>query len=42
MKCKLIMKKFLVMILFIVHLKATVFADEGGAVMEAVRYTISS
>ena len=42
MKCKLIIKKFLVLLLFVVHLKAAVFADEGGTVMEAVRYTISS
>mgnify|MGYP001369978527 FL=1 len=28
--------------LFFIHLKAAVFANEGGAVMEAVRYTISS
>ena len=42
MKWKLIINKFLVLLLFVVHLKATVFADEGGTVMEAVRYTISS
>ena len=42
MKWKLIIKKFLVLLLFVVHLKAAVFADEGGTVMEAVRYTISS
>lgn len=42
MKWKLVINKFLVLLLFVVHLKATVFADEGGTVMEAVRYTISS
>ena len=42
MKWKLIINKFLVLLLFVVHLKAAVFADEGGTVMEAVRYTISS
>ena len=42
MKWKLIINKFLVLLLFVVHLKAAAFADEGGAVMEAVRYTISS
>ena len=42
MKWKLIINKFLVLLLFFVHLKAAVFADEGGTVMEAVRYTISS
>lgn len=42
MKWKLIIKKFLVLLLFVGHLKAAVFADEGGTVMEAVRYTISS
>ena len=42
MKWKLFINKFLVLLLFVVHLKATVFADEGGTVMEAVRYTISS
>ena len=42
MKWKLIINKFLVLLLFVVHLKASVFADEGGTVMEAVRYTISS
>ena len=42
MKWKLIIKKFFVLLLFVVHLKAAVFADEGGTVMEAVRYTISS
>tara|TARA_B100001057_G_C22099396_1_gene662621 strand:- start:61 stop:492 length:432 start_codon:yes stop_codon:yes gene_type:complete len=42
MKWKLIINKFLVLLLFVGYLKAAVFADEGGAVMEAVRYTISS
>ncbi|MFL2793902.1 MAG: DUF4864 domain-containing protein [Paracoccaceae bacterium] len=42
MKWKLIINKFLVLLLFVVHLKVAVFADEGGTVMEAVRYTISS
>ena len=42
MKWKLIKKNFLIFLLFIVHLKAAVFADEGRTVMEAVRYTISS
>ena len=42
MKWKLILKKFLVLLLFIIPLKAAVFADEGRTVMEAVRYTISS
>ena len=42
MKWKLIINKLLVLLLFIVHLKALVFADEGGTVIEAVRYTISS
>ena len=42
MKWKLIINKFLVLLLFVVHLKAAVFADEGGTVMEAVRYTISA
>lgn len=42
MKWKLFINKFLVLLLFVVHLKAAVFADEGGTVMEAVRYTISS
>ena len=42
MKWKLIINKFLVILLFVMHLKAAVFADEGGTVMEAVRYTISS
>ena len=42
MKWKLIINKFLVLLLFVGHLKVAVFADEGGAVMEAVRYTISS
>lgn len=42
MKWKLVINKFLVLLLFVVHLKAAVFADEGGTVMEAVRYTISS
>ena len=42
MKWKLIINKFLVLLLFVVHLKAAVFAGEGGAVMEAVRHTISS
>ena len=42
MKWKLIINKFLVLLLFVAHSKAAVFADEGGAVMEAVRYTISS
>ena len=42
MKWKLIINKFLVLLLLIVHLKGAVFADEGGTVMEAVRYTISS
>ena len=42
MKWRLIIKKSLLVLLFIVHLKATVFADEGGTVMEAVRHTISS
>ena len=42
MKWKLMINKFLLLLLFIVHLKAAVFADEGGTVMEAVRYTISS
>ena len=42
MKWKLIINKFLVLLLFVVHSKAAVFADEGGTVMEAVRYTISS
>ena len=42
MKWKLIINKFLVLLLFVVHLKAAVFADEGETVMEAVRYTISS
>jgi len=42
MKWKLIINKFLVLLLLFGHLKAAVFADEGGAVMEAVRYTISS
>ena len=42
MKWKLIINKFLGLLLFVVHLKGAVFADEGGTVMEAVRYTISS
>ena len=42
MKWKLVINKFLVLLLFVVHLKVAVFADEGGTVMEAVRYTISS
>ncbi len=42
MKWKLIINKFLVLLLFVVHLKVAVFADEGGTAMEAVRYTISS
>tara|TARA_B100000963_G_scaffold203216_1_gene176965 strand:- start:662 stop:1093 length:432 start_codon:yes stop_codon:yes gene_type:complete len=42
MMWKLILKKFLVLLLFIIPLKAAVFADEGRTVMEAVRYTISS
>ena len=42
MKWKLFINKFSVLLLFVVHLKAAVFADEGGTVMEAVRYTISS
>ena len=42
MKWKLIINKFLVLLLLIVHLKGAVFADEGGTVMEAVRYTIGS
>ena len=42
MKWKLIINKFLVLLLFFVHFKAVVFADESGTVMEAVRYTISS
>ena len=42
MKWKLIINKLLVLLLFIVHLKSVVFADEGRTVMEAVRYTISS
>ena len=42
MKWKLIINKFLVLLLFVVHSKAAVFADEGGTVMEAVRFTISS
>jgi len=42
MKWKLIINKFLVLLLLIVHLKGAVFADEGGTVIEAVRYTISS
>ena len=42
MNWKLIMNKFVVVLLFVVHLKAAVFADEGGTVMEAVRYTISA
>ena len=42
MKWKLIINKLLVLLLFIVHIKAVVFENEGGTVMEAVRYTISS
>ena len=42
MKWELIIKKYLVFLLFIMHLKAAVFADEVGTVMEEVRYTISS
>ena len=42
MKWELIIKKHLVFLLFIMHLKAAVFADEVGTVMEEVRYTISS
>ena len=42
MKWKLFINKFLVLLLFVVHLKAAVFADEGRTGMEAVRYTISS
>ena len=42
MNWRLIINKFSVLLLFIVHLKVAVFADEGGTVMEAVRYTISS
>ena len=42
MKWELILRVSLVFLLFIAHLKATVFADEGGTVIEAVRYTISS
>ena len=42
MKWKQIINKFLVLLLFVMHLKAAVFADDGGTVMEAVRNTISS
>ena len=42
MKWKLIIKKYLLFLLFTMHLKAAVFADEVGTVMEEVRYTISS
>ena len=42
MKWKLFINKLLVLLLFIVHSKAVVFADEGGTTMEVVRYTISS
>ena len=42
MKWELILKKALVFLLFIMHLKAVAFADEGETVMEKVRYTISS
>ena len=42
MKWEFSIKKYLVFLLFIMHLKAAVFADEVGTVMEEVRYTISS
>ena len=42
MTWELSLKKSLVCVLFFLHLKAAVFADEGRTVMEAVRYTISS
>ena len=42
MNWKLIIKNFLALLLFVVHLKAAVFADESETAMEAVRYTISS
>ena len=42
MKWGLIIKKSLVFLLFFIHLKAAVFAVEGGTVMEEVRHTISS
>ena len=42
MKWELILKKALAFLLFIMHLKAVAFADEGETVMEKVRYTISS
>ena len=42
MKWEFSIKKYLVFLLFIMHLKAAVFADEGGTVMQAVRHTISS
>ena len=42
MKWELIIKKSLVFLLFIIHIKTAVFADEGGTIMEEVRSTISS
>ena len=42
MKWEFSIKKYLFFLFFIMHLKAAVFADEVGTVMEEVRYTISS
>ena len=42
MKWEFNIKKYLVFLLFTMHLKAAAFADEIGTVMEEVRYTISS
>ena len=42
MKWELILRKSLIFLLFVVHLKGAVFADESGSVIKAVRHTISS
>ena len=42
MRCKLIIKKALIALLFIALLKTLAFADESRTIMEEVRYTISS
>ncbi len=42
MKWELILRKSLVFLLLVVHLKGAVFADESGSVIKAVRHTISS
>ena len=42
MKWELILRKSLVFLIFIAHLKGAVFANEGGTVMKEVRHTISS